>query len=254
MRKSDIRHLLVSDQGIPADRHDVIKERVMSSIRPDESESPARRRFRRLVPTLAGVSLLAVAATGAAVALGLFPQQTRDILDEFGCRSAASVEEVVASAQAVDGRTFQFWVTRATEDAPPNGWIVVTLNPNGSMLGSTLGCSQPDEGRQVYATSEIWATAPNEIGTDGALAYVIGYAPPGAVVVTVTFSDGTTSDIEVQPNGHFLGLVSRPDINLRRDPEGDFLNFDVMFPDVVHVAAFGADGALIAEDGLPWGP
>lgn len=255
MSDSDIRRLLATEEGLPADRRDLIKERVMSSIGSEAQEAPVRRRrMRRLVPTLAGALVMAAAVTGAAAALGLFPQQSREILDELGCRNADSVEEMVASAQAADGRTFQFWVTKANEEAAPNGEIVVVLDADGTQQGGAIGCGSPDEPGQVYATSEIWAAAPNEISAEGALASVIGHVPAGTATATVTFSDGSSADIEVQSDGYFLGLVSRPDITIPDEPATDDPAFDVEFPEPVSVAAFAEDGTLIAEHGQPWGP
>ena len=37
------------------------------------------------------------------------------------------------------------------------------------------------------------------------------------------------------------------------DPATDVPDFDVSFLGPVHVAAFAADGTLIAENGVPWG-
>ena len=83
---------------------------------------------------------------------------------------------------------------------------------------------------------------------------MIGHVPAGAATAIVTFIDGSSSDIGVQADGHFLGLVSRPGINTFNDPEASISDLDVLFPEPAHVAAFAAGGTLVAEDGVLWGP
>lgn len=247
MSDRDIRRLLDADEAVPAERLSLIKERVMNSVMTQEPSTLARgRRLRG--PALAGFIVLVAATTAAAsAALGLFPKA----LDDLGCRGPGSVEEMLASVEATDGRTFQFWVTKASADTAPNGDIVLILNPDGSQSGVMIGCNQPG---QSYSASDIWARAPGETSVNGTLMYVIGRVPAGAATATVTFNDGGSSNIEVQASGYFLGLVSRPEIRISDDPDLDPWPVGGLdLPEPVHVAAFADDGTLIAEDHTPWG-
>jgi len=243
MNESEVRRLMPPDDGLPADRHNLIKERVMASIRPDreadrqEAVRP-RRMLRRLVPGLASVLVLLAAGTATGAALGLFPWQDREILDEAGCRNPDSVEQLVAQAETPDGGTHQFWITRTDAEAPPNGHILVELDADGNYVGSAVGCNFVWEDPTEYYGS-LWVVVPSTISDEGALASVMGHVPAEAAASVVTFSDGTSTQIEVQTDGYFLGLVVRPGIRA-----------DANFPEPVHIAAVDASGGVIAEQDL----
>lgn len=241
MNESEVRRLMPPDDGLPVDRRDLIKERVMASIRPDQEADrqeavPPRTMLRRLVPALASVLVLLAAGTATGAALGLFPWQDRERLDEAGCRNPDSVEQLVAEAQTPDGGTHQFWITRTDADGPPNGHILVELDADGNYVGSAAGCSFVWEDPTEFYGS-LWVSVPSTISDEGALASVMGHVPAEAAASVVTFSDGTSTQIEVQTDGYFLGLVVRPDIR----------GFDANFPEVVHIAAVDASGGVIAE-------
>lgn len=244
MNESEVRRLMPPDDGLPVDLHDLIKERVMASIRPgleaDRQEAVRpRRMLRRLVPALASVLVLLAAGTATGAALGLFPWQERERLDEAGCRNPDSVEQLVAEAETPDGGTHQFWITRTDADAPPNGHILVELDGDGNYVGSAAGCYFVWEDPTEYYDGSLWVAVPSTISDEGALASVMGHVPAEAAASVVTFSDGTSTQIEVQTDGYFLGLVVRPDIR-----------GDASFPDTVHIAAVDASGGVIAEQDL----
>ncbi len=261
MNESEVRRLMAPDDGLPTDRHDLIKQRVMASIGAEGITGQQRpilstRLRRRLVPALVVLLVLAAAGTAAGAALGRLPWQTRYILEEFvGCVDESSVEELVATAAGPFGGTEQLFVLRASADAPPNGIVHVSLDAEGKDIGSAAGCG---------ANGELWATWDSTTGRDGTWAFVYGHVPPQAATAVVTFTDGTSTRIEVQTDGYFLGVVARPDI---RDETG-FLEptpttgVDVVttlddpneahFPDSGgHIAALDANGTVIAEQDLP---
>ena len=142
MSKSDLRYLIHPDDGLPQERHDVLKERVMASVRTEPQQQPTTRsRLRyRLAPALASVAAVVLIA-GAAAAMGMFPRQAQERLDEMGCRDATSAETLVATAVTTDGRTFQFWTTSPGPDAGPNGFVLVEVG--GDSAGGTIGCNTP---------------------------------------------------------------------------------------------------------------
>ena len=241
MNEPEIRRLMSLDEELPEDRHDLIKERVMNTIRNDqpaegsESARPARVR-RRFAPALASVFAVLIAGTAVAGALGLFPQQTTEILDEAGCRNTDSIERLVAEAPAPDGGTHQFWITSATEAAAPNGHILIELRADGSLAGSAGGCGPPDMDLSEYY-GEMWAVVPNTVSADGAVGSVMGHVPAEAATAVVTFGDGTSVEIETQTDGYFLAVVSRSDIS-----------GDALWPDVVHISALDSNGVLVADE------
>ena len=166
----------------------------------------------------------------------LFPHQTRVNLDESGCRNTDSIERLVAEASAPDGVTHQFWITSANEAATPNGYILVELLDDGSVAGFSIACSPPGLDTSEYY-GEVWAMAPNKVSAQGAVASVMGRVPAGATTAVVTFSDGTSVEIETLTDGYFLRVVSRPDIT-----------GDAVWPDVVRVSALDSNGMLLAEE------
>lgn len=248
MSESEIRRLMPPDDGLSGDRHDLIKERVMASIKSEEGagsqpiEHPKRFR-RRLVPALASVLILAAAGTGAAAALGLFPEQSETMLEEMGCRTAGSVEQLVATADAPNGGSHQFWITRNSGDGPANGIILVELDEGGEHQGGMIGCDEP--GADIADSyGEVWAVVPSSTSEDGSLGSVMGHVPPEAVRAIVAFGDGTSVEIEVQDGGYFLGLVFRSDIRSSETESGPD------WPEVVHISAVDQDGIVIAERNL----
>lgn len=248
MSGSEIRRLMPPDDGLSGDRHDLIKERVMASIKSEEGagsqpvEHP-KGVHRRLVPALASVLILAAAGTGVAAALGLFPEQSRTMLEEMGCRTAGSVEQLVATADAPNGGSHQFWITRDSADGPANGIILVELDQEGEHQGGMIGCDEPGADL-ADSYGEVWAVVPSSTSEDGSLGSVMGHVPPEAATAVVTFRDGTSVEIEVQDGGYFLGLVSRPDIRISET------QLEPNWPDVVRVAGIDLNGTVIVERDL----
>lgn len=243
MKESELRHLMGSDDGLPADRHDRLKERVMATIRAEEPVAQQRpiavpRFRRRLVPALVSVVVLATAGTAAAIAFGVFPEQPRSMLEEAGCRNDSSVEQLVATAETAEGKTHQFWITRADADALPNRQILVEVDAEGTYLGSSLGCGPPSP-ELTDSGNGLWAGAASETSEDGTLGIVMGHVPPPATAAVVTFSDGTSTRVDAQTDGYFLGLVVRPD-----------LTGDAGFPDPIHMTTIDAQGKVVAEEAL----
>jgi len=238
MSESDLRYLMLPDDGLPQERHDVLKERVMASVRTEPQQQPtAGSRFRyRLAPVLASIAAV-VLITGAAAAMGLFPRQAQLQLDELGCRDAASAETLVATADATDGRTFQFWTTSPGPDAAPNGFVLVEVG--GDSAGGTIGCNTPGA-----SLGEIWVATPAEASIQGTLVSVMGHVPVSATVVEVTFDDGATVRTDVQIDGYFLELVHGPGVDMSPgNPEPNF-------PEAIHITAIDADGNVIADQDL----
>lgn len=246
MNRTDLRKLMPPDEGLSPDRRHAMKEHVMASIRDEKTSSRAHgpevksgsRRRRRLVPVLASAFIVLVATT-AAGALGLLPWQDQEILEEIGCRTPGSVEQLVAEAEAPNGGTQQLWLTKADADSSANGHILTYLDGQGGWVGNAIGCSPPGEDADDYYNG-IWVSVPNEISDTGAVASVIGHAPSNAATATITFSDGTSTTVDTQRDGYFLGVVSRPDITGNAE-----------FPEPVRLVAHDEDGNVITETSLP---
>lgn len=244
MNESKIRRLMSLDEGLPEDRHDLIKERVMNSIRADQQAEGSRTARpvwmrRRFAPALAAAFAVLLAGTAVAGALGMLPQQATDLLDWSDCRNPDSIEEMVAEAAAPDGGSYQMWTSRVSPDAPVNGHILVDFNADGKDLGSFASCN-PVGGDPTDNPPILWADL-SSIGNDeGTLGSIMGHAPSEASSVVVTFKDGTSEQIETQIDGYFLGVAFRSDV---RGETG--------WPEVVHLTALDADGNTIMEEDMP---
>jgi hypothetical protein len=268
MNESEVRRLMPADDGLPADRHDLIKQRVMGSIGAEGATGQQRPILstplrRRLVPAMVVLLVLAAAGTAAGAALGRLPWQTRHTLEEFvGCVDDSSVEELVATAAGPFGGTEQLFVMRASADAPPNAVVHVSLNAEGEYLGDAASCGASSLEAAGYG--ELWASWDSITSHDGTWGFVYGHVPPEASTALVTFSDGTSTRIEVQADGYFLGVVARPDIrDGTSSPEPTpSTGVDVVttledpneahFPEPGgHIAALDANGTVIAEKDLP---
>lgn len=244
MNNPDLRHLMLPDDETPQERHARIKERVMASVRTNETVSDPRptrlpRFRRRLVPALVSLFILVGAGAAAGFAFGVFPTQTRSSLEESGCRNDSSVEQLVATAETTEGNTHQFWITTAAENSRPNGYILIELAADGEPRGSSMACGPPSLVDDA-SDEAMFAGVASESSVDGTLLIVLGHVPMEAVTAIVTFDDGTMTSIEVQDEGYFLGLVERPDIVT--DSAGN-----VRPPDVTHLVAIDTNGLIIAE-------
>ena len=212
----------------------------MSDIESKGGSRPALGSFRRrLVPALAAVLILGAAGTGAAAAFGLFPSGASDTLDEFGCSTGGSVEEIVAEAITTDGRAFEYWVTRPAPGEPANGDVLVDRLEDGSAQGYMVACSAPEE---AGSQPEVWAGAPSEASATHMLIAVMGHAPANATEVLVTLTDGTSVRTEIQVDGYFLELVEMPGPG-EEEFDSDFFNP----PEPVHLVAFDAAGSIVAD-------
>lgn len=241
MNDEDIRALTHPDHGMTAERRQAVKEQVMSEITSGTtSRRPVLGSFRRrLVPALASVLILGAAGTGIAAALGLFPGAARDTLEEFGCRTGGSVEELVAEDSTAGGQVFEYWVTRPDEGQSANGDILVERQPDGSESGFMVACSEPG---QAGTQPPVWASAASEMSASHMLLAVMGHAPAEAVEVLITLNDGTTVRTETQVGGYFLELVERPGPG-----EDAFASDSFDPPDPVHLIAFDAMGNTVAD-------
>lgn len=246
MNDSDLRRLMLPDDGLSSERHDLLKERVMTSVKTEQpspgKQPPLRSRFRlRLVPTLTSMMAVLLMA-GAGGAMGLFPWQARDILNDLDCRTGDSIETMVATAQADDGRTFEFWTTRPEANAAVSGESLVEIDADGDYVGGTYGCNSASW--DFAPMDEIWASTPAEVSIEGILVSVMGHVPPSAAEVEVTFDDGSTVRTQVQTDGYFLALISGPGVDVSPG------NPEPIIPEVVIVTALDDNGNVIAQQDL----
>lgn len=91
---------------------------------------------------------------------------------------------------------------------------------------------------------DIWVTVAGESSIERVILTVHGRVSRDSAVARVTLSDGEVIDIEVQTDGYFIDLVTRPDIDLST-PNHDHI------PEATHVAALDAEGQIIGENDLP---
>lgn len=195
-------------------------------------------------PVFASVLLVVAVGTAFATFAGLLPWDVKLSLTEGGCRMSSSSDEMVASAES-EGRIAELWITRPGPDEPPNGHIVLDFDEQGNRLGYSLGCSPPGS-RHHMATEEVWAGVGGETNLERTLLTVLGRVSPDAAVARLTLSDGEVIDINVQTDGYFIELVSRPGVDVSdSDAPAPVL------PEAIHVATLDAQGRVIEENDLP---
>ena len=243
MNDSDLRRLMLPDDGLPQERQDLLKERVMTSVETDQSspsEQPvSRSRFRfRLVPALASMVAVVLVA-GTAGAMGLFPWQAKAQLDDMDCRTGDSVETMVASAQADDGRTFEFWTTRPDAEAGVSGYSIVQIGADGNYIGGTHACNSASW--DFAPIREIYASMGAEYSIKESLLILEGHVPATASAVEVTFDDGSVVRTDVQTDGYFIELIFGPGVD--HSPG----NPEPVTPNVLIVTAYDEEGNVIAE-------
>ena len=243
MSASDFRIPPLHDDALPQDRRDLIKARVMASLGTAESGrqpkgTPTRSRRRLLLALVPAVVLLVIA--GTAVAAGLLPHLTQELLDKTGIRGANSNERVVARAQTDNGRKCEFWLTSPAPDALPNGFALAMFDANGNEIGSMAAGGAPGTS-DLTQMGELWAATPSEVSATETLIIVMGHAPENATTAEVTLDNGSVVRAEVQTAGYFLELVYGPGAKV--DP-GDR---DLDFPEAVHVKAIDKQGAVVEE-------
>lgn len=216
------------------------------------SRSSSRSWFRRRLPvwprTPMFASVLLVLAVGTVFAMfaGLLPWDVKLSLIDSGCRVSSSTDEMVASVES-EGRVAELWITRPAPDEAPNGHIVLDFDEEGNRLGSSYGCS-PAGSQHHLETEDVWAGVGGETSIERTLLTVIGRVTPNAAVARVTLSDGDVIDIDVQTDGYFIDLVTRPgvDVSLTDVPP------DIPLPgEATHIAALDAQGQVIEERDLP---
>jgi hypothetical protein len=190
-------------------------------------------------PVFASVLLVVAVGTTFATFAGVLPWQTERSLIESGCWTQSSSNEMVAAAMSAEGRSAELWIIRPGPDQAPNGHIVVDFAETGSPHGSSYGCSPP--GTKDGTAQEFWAGVGGETNLDLTLLTVLGRVSPDAEVARVTLGDGTVIDIEVQTDGYFLELVTRPGVEAtpEYEPGPEF--------EVTHLAALDKHGNVIEE-------
>ncbi|MDF1597742.1 MAG: hypothetical protein P1T08_16805 [Acidimicrobiia bacterium] len=246
MNDSDLCRLMLPDDGLPPERHDLIKERVMTAVRTEQpfpgSQSTSSSRVRvRLVPTLASVIAVLLVA-GTAGAMGLFPWQAKETLDYMDCRTSGSVETLVATADASDGNTTQLWTTSPGPDAAPSGFAMVEIDSQGEYVGGVNACNTATW--EFAPMGEIWVGAPAEASAQETVLTVLGHVPTAAATVEVTFDDGSVVQTNVQTDGYFLELVHGPGVDVSPG------NPEPHFPEAIIVTALDTDGNVIARQDL----
>lgn len=246
MSNSDLRRLALCDDTLPQDRHDLIKARVMTSVRAQERaprEKTAGTRFRRrLILTLIPVAVLLVGA-GTAAAVSLMPRQAQEGQIEMGARAETSVDRMVAGARADDGRTFQFWITSPAPDAAPNAMSLVEFDAQGGWAGGMGGGGVPGTW-DFTEMGEFWVMTPSEVSISGMLIQVMGHVPVPATTAEITLDDGTIVRADVQTDGYFLELVQGPGADVSPG------NPSPHVPEAIHARALDKEGAVIEEKDL----
>jgi len=244
MSTSDLRRLALCDDTLPQDRHDLIKARVMTSVRAQERaprEKTAGIRFRRrLMLTLIPAAVLLV-GVGTAAAVSLMPRQAQENQIEMGFRVGTSVDGLVASARTADGRTFQFWITSPAPDAVPNGFVLVELDAHGTEVGG-MGVGGSPGTWDFSEMGELWVEPPVEVSSAGGmLIQIMGHVPAPATTAEITLRDGTILHADVQTDGYFLDLVQGPGADVSPG------NPETHSVEAIHVKAIDKEGDVIEE-------
>lgn len=214
----------------------------------DGTRSSSRSWLRRRLPVwprtpvFASVLLVVALSTAFATFAGLLPWDVKLWLVDAGCRGSSSSDEMVASAHSDEGRIAEMWITRPGPGEPPNGLIVLDFDSAGNRLGGSYGCSPPGP---EDADEDVWAGVGGEVSIEKALLTVLGRVSPDAAVARVTLSDQSVVDIQVETDGYFIELITRPGA----DPSSDDPNAGLL--DAIHLAALDSNGQVIEEKDLP---
>ncbi|MBI5090336.1 MAG: hypothetical protein HZB15_16175 [Actinobacteria bacterium] len=174
-----------------------------------------RAHRRRRTPLVMGVSAaVALCGVGAAAAGGLFDSNTERMVDSADCDIRTEDAELVASEIDSIGLQIEYWVL---DREGGHGDMLIEKSPDGTVVGSQLGCGAGRRSETPYYATQSWAVAPYTF-TPGVATYVrlYGQIPPSATAATVVLSDGTS--VIVTPDnaqGYFLQLVTlEPDPNI----------------------------------------
>jgi len=244
MNDADIRRLIQPDVGLSEDRHEHLKEQLMTNLNTDDPVTaplvePTNFTKRRRRKIMAGVAVAVIAVGGAAAAGGLFPDDIGDAVLPIGdCRIESSIQEVVATMQGANGNTLRLFTTQASPDAPVNGHALIETTPDGQSLGGSAGCNAPGT---PDGNGDFWVNSPSQSGADGVFIWLIGRAPAPATRVEVDLSDGDTIALDLQTNGYFVGEVIRPGVELGPEDSAPPV------PQPTSIRAFDADGNLVRE-------
>lgn len=247
MNDSDLRHLIQPDDGLSEDRHEQLKEQLMTHLDIDDPATaplgkPVNLTKRRRRKIIAGVAVAAIAVSGAAAAGGLFPDDIGDTVLPIGdCRTQSSIQEVVATMQRANGNTLQLFTTQESPDAPVNGSALLESTSDGQSLGGSSGCNPPGT---PDGNGDLWVVAPSQSGSDGVFIWPYGKAPAPATRVEIDFSDGDTIALDLQTDGYFVGEIIRPGVELEPEDSAPPV------PEPTAIRAFDANGNLIQEQAL----
>lgn len=247
MNDSDLRSLIQPDHGLSEDRHHTLKEQLMANLlttdQPsgDPAPAPINPTKRRRSKIVAGAAIAALAVGGVVAATDLLPDVS-GALPIGVCRNESSVQEIVASIEMSNGNTMDMVTTRASDDAPVNGYALAQTSPDGRSQTASGHCNEPG---RASNPGDLWFTAQTQVGDDGVFIWIIGHAPDTASRVEVDLSDGDTVSIDVQNDGYFLTEVVRPGV-IGADTPGPFID-DPNFAQPTNIRVFDIDGILLAE-------
>lgn len=199
------------------------------------SPRSSRRRRRVRGPLIAGaLSVGVLAGVGAVAASGLLDQNTADMVESAPCNITIDNAQLITSATDSRGDTIELWVLDSAD-----GWgnLIVEKAPDGTWIGSTMGCSPEARSNGYYGTDNgnghPWAGAPSVTDSEATLVRLYGWIPAPATTAIVVLTDGTTVEAEAGDDGYFLHPVAIT-------PSSDI--------DIAHIQAVTADGTVIASN------
>ena len=195
--------------------------------------TPRRQRRR---PVIAGIALAGVSlGAGVAVAAtaGVFSSDTARFVETV-CGVNIDNAHLVAS----DTDTLGNLVELSVINSPAGDTIILGVkDPDGTWTYEQAACG-PWPGGSENQAGRPWAGSPN-LTLDGqaTLIRVYGWIPRPATTAIVTFTDGTTTQIDAGPDGYFLTLITTaPNAHA----------------EITHIEARSDDGTIIAA-GSPLG-
>lgn len=193
-------------------------------------QAGTRRRHR---PILVGVTAAGVLlGAGAVAASGVFSSDTTSFVTNE-CDLNMNDARVVASGTDSQDNNVEFSVINSPQG---DASLLAVIDPTNQNSYEAVGCGPEPGGTQLPA-GQPWANASSTtINGEATYLNLSGWAPDGAVDAVITLNDGTQVEVQPQPDGYFLELVTiAPDAGI----------------DISNIAARADDGTIIAEHKKP---
>lgn len=184
-------------------------------------------------PILVGVTAAGVlVGAGVVAASGVFSSDTTSFVTN-DCNLDTNEARLVASGTDSRDNSVEFSVINSPQG---DASLLAVIDPTGQDSYETVGCGPEPGGAQLPA-GRLWANA-SSTTIDGQATYLnlSGWVPATAVDAVITLNDRTRIEVQPQPDGYFLELITiAPDAGI----------------DISNIAARAQDGTIVADRQQP---